>query len=374
MPGLFNGHTHSGMALFRGLDKDLPLLRWLEEIIFPNERKWVSPDFVYSSALLACAEMARSGTTAFVDMYYHPESTIKAAREVGLKITAGFAITEGSWGESRLDLLEKDLDIFLEKNGSDENIIPALAPHAIYSISASTWKFLVKYAKKNKIPLLFHLAENPEEEGFSQKKYGKSVVEALQDFGVWECKTIAAHGICLNEKDIALLSKCDITITHCPDSNMKLGNEICPVWELRQAGISMALGTDGVLSNNNLDLLQEVDFAAKLQTYKKGIGKVSAQEWTRILTQGGASSLGFRDTGTLEVGKSADIIAVDISKPHALPFRDPYSHLIYSACGQDVKHVLVNGKVLLKDFKFQSIDELSLQQEVERWATKMLNS
>ncbi len=373
LPGLVNGHTHSGMSLLRGLADDLPLEPWLRQVIFPAERKWGSPEFVYWGTLLACAEMIRSGTTAFNDMYYFEEEAARAASEAGLRMVAGQSLTE----ESDIDKTGSDItasfDKFRKKISDYPLVTPALAPHAVYSVSEKSWKAVLAYSRANQVRIHTHVSETTTEVETCQKQYGKSPVQFYESIGLWELPVTAAHTVCLDPRDIEILGKHRVGVVHNPESNMKLGTLAAPVVELRRAGARVALGTDGCASNNNLDLLEEADFAAKLQSFKYGAGALKTAEVFAMLTSEGAVAAGFgENTGRLEVGCAADVIAVEVSAPHAVPLYNPYSHIVYSASGRDVRHSIVNGQVLLENRNLMTLDEQEIVREAASWARRII--
>jgi 5-methylthioadenosine/S-adenosylhomocysteine deaminase len=374
-PGFVNGHTHTGMTLLRGIADDLPLQRWLTEVIFPLEKRWGKPDFVYLGTLLACAEMIRSGTTFFNDMYYFEEFAAKAVDESGMRAICGQTIIDISGVEKASDIVEK-FDAFLEAVSGYSRVIPAIAPHSIYGVSDKVWPEVISFASRHKIPIHIHLAEEQGEVDDCLKRYKKTPTEMFDRYGLWDYQpVIAAHAVVLTENDIQILGKHKVGIAHNPESNLKLGTKIAPVVELRKAGANVCLGTDSVASNNNLDLLQEADTAAKLQIFRKGIGELTAYDAVRMLTIEGAAAFGLADkTGSLEVGKWADVIAVSVEAPHAQPLYNPYSHLVYSAGGADVKHSVVGGKVLMENRILKTLDLDSILKEAKRWGKKIFDS
>ncbi len=372
MPGLVNAHTHVGMTLLRGYGDDLPLERWLRERIFPAEQKWVSPEFVYWGTLLGCAEMIRAGITSFNDMYYYEDQSARASAEAGMRMVAGQTLTEESDVDNTGADLTRSFDRFREAVAEYPLVVPALAPHAIYSVSAESWKRVIAYAGKHGLRINTHLSEVKSEVDNCLKQYGKTPVQALGEMGLWEQKVNVAHAIWLNPEDIATLGKHRVGVTYNPESNMKLGTAVAPMAELRAAGAVVGLGTDGAASNNNMDLLVEADFAAKLQSFKYGPGKVPAQDVIAMLTREGACSIGLEGVGTLEVDAAADVIAVDVSGPHAIPMYDPYSHLVYSASGRDVRHTVANGQVLMENKNLMTLDEQEILREAVSWGRRIM--
>ncbi len=374
-PGFVNAHTHTGMTLFRGIADELPLRQWLETKIFPLEAKWGKPDLVYFATLLACAEMIKSGTTCFNDMYYCEEDAARAVHEAGLRANCGQAVTEiGGLDELNKNPLDK-FDEYLKVISNYPLVRPALAPHSIYGVSDKMWQKLVEYSRSRNILIHVHVAETQSEEDHYQKKLGISPTEYFERIGLWENEVVAAHCTCVTEKGIEILGKYKVGIAYNPESNLKLGTKICPVVDLRKMGARLAFGTDGVASNNNLDILQEASTGAKLQSYRYGVGAFTAEEAFRLLTSEGAHAVGWgKVVGSLEVGKEADVVAVDVKKPHAAPLYQPYSHLIYSASGADVKHVVVRGRLLLKDYRLQTLDEEQILRDARLWGEKLAKS
>lgn len=371
MPGIVNGHTHTGMTLLRGIGDDLPLNTWLREKIFPLERKWGNEKFVYLGTLLAALEMIKSGTTLFNDMYYFEEQAARAVDESGMRALCGQTIVDISGVEETSAIVDK-----FEKYRADVSryklVVPVVAPHSIYGVSEKSWPALIEFARKYGMPMHVHLSEMQDEQDDTLKKCGKSPTELFEDYGLWEGVAIAAHAVCVNEKDIQILGRHKVGISHNIESNLKLGTKICPVAELRDAGARVVLGTDGTSSNNNLDLLQEADTAAKLQVMRYGVGRIKAKDVCRMLTIEGAGALGMdKTTGSLEVGKSGDVITVSLAGPHAVPLYDPFSHLVYSASGADVRHTVVQGKILMRDRKVLSLDEEKIILDARRWGKKI---
>jgi 5-methylthioadenosine/S-adenosylhomocysteine deaminase len=372
MPGLVNGHSHTGMSLLRGIADDLPLEVWLRTMIFPMEQKWGSPQFVYWGTMLAAAEMIRCGTTTFNDMYYFEDEAARAAHEVGLRMVAGQSLTE----ESDIDKTGADLtasfDRFRQKVADYPLVTPALAPHAIYSVSEKSWKQIVAYAAKHQVRIHTHLSETVTEVEVAKKQYGKTPTQFFEDIGLWEQKVTAAHAVVLSPEDIAILGRRGVGVIHNPESNMKLGTLAAPMVELRRAGANAGIGTDSTASNNNLDLLLEADFAAKLQSFKYGAGALKSEEVVRMLTSEGARALGLDNVGSLQVGYQADMIAVEVSGPHAVPLYNPYSHLVYGASGRDVRHTVVNGQVLMENRNLMTLDEQEIVREAASWARRII--
>lgn len=371
LPGLVNGHTHLGMGLLKGVAEDLPLEKWLNDKIFPLERKWGSAEFVYTGALLSCLEMIRSGTTLFNDMYYFEEEAARAAHEAGLRGVLGQTFVEIS-GVGDPEAWKPVTETFLDAVSRYPLVVPGVAPHSVYGVSRAFWESLLAYAREKDLIVHFHLSETATEVRECLAAHGMTPPRFCEELGVWSQKSIAAHATCLTIEDIDLLGEREAHLVHNPESNLKLGTQISPVAALRSAGAVVALGTDSVASNNDLDLLQEASTAAKLQTYRKGIGSLKVRDVARMLTIEGARAL-YLDgiTGSLEPGKRADFICLDVTRPHAVPLYEPYVHLAYSARGADVRHSVVNGKVLLRDGVVQSVDEKAILAEAAKWRDRI---
>lgn len=371
MPGLVNGHTHVGMTLLRGIADDLPLYEWLHHHIFPIEREMGKKNFVAMGTQLACLEMIRSGTTTFNDMYYFEEAAAEATNQMGLRAVCGQTHIEISGVEKPSEVFGK-FDAFFKKLEKFPRIVGAVAPHSIYGLSEKLWKEMVSYADKNELIIHTHLAETKKECEEVMKSHGVSPVEWFESIGLWDQKVTCAHAVELSKKDISILGKNKVGIVYNPESNLKLGNGICPVVDLREKGARVGLGTDSTASNNNLDMLQEVDMGTKLQTLKYGVGKLTAKESVKMLTIEGAKAIHMDHLiGSLEVGKAADLIAVDITRPHSIPFYDPYSHLVYSASGSDILHTVVAGNILMKNRKLTVCDENEILQKAKSWGKKI---
>jgi len=371
MPGLINGHTHAGMTLLRGIADDLPLYDWLRKHIFPLERKLGSQEFVSLGTKLACLEMIRSGTTLFNDMYYFEEATAKTANEMGIRAICGQTYVGISGVEITSELFQK-FDSFFAEIQNYPLIIGAIAPHSIYGLPEKLWKEMISYAERNNLLVHTHLCEAKEEFEKIKLERGVTPVEWFESIGLWERKTVCAHSVELSASDISFLGKRKVGIVYNPESNLKLGNGICPVVELRAAGAPVSFGTDSTASNNNLDLFREADFGTKIQAFKYGVGKLPALESVKMLTIEGAKAL-YMDhlVGSLETGKSADLIILDVRSPHAVPIYDWYSYLVYSASQSDVRDTMVAGQLLMKNRQMLRCDEKGILDEAQRWGIRI---
>ncbi len=379
MPGLINTHTHASMTLFRGLADDMPLMDWLNDHIFPAESK-LTEDMVYKGAMLACAEMILSGTTCFCDMYLFEDKVAEAAFDSGMRAVTGevlYDFPSPCYGDLTNGF--NYVSNMMEKWKNNSRITIAVEPHSTYLCAPELLKKAAATARKNKNPIVIHLAETEDETALIKEKYGTTPVKFLADLGILGPDLIACHCIHISEEDIQLLKKFDVKIVHCPESNMKLGSGIAPVPELIKRGICVSLGTDGCASNNDLDLFLEMDTTAKLhKVFTMNPEAINAGTALKMATINGALTLGLdKITGSLEVGKRADIIVVDTSKPHMIPMYNPYSHLVYSANGSDVSATIIDGNLVMKDRKILKMNLWKIMddvKEISKIIKKMDNS
>jgi len=351
LPGLINGHTHAAMTLFRGLADDLPLMEWLNNYVFPVEGK-MDADFVRVGSLLACAEMIMSGTTTFCDMYLFEEEVAKAAKESGMRCVVGEVLYD--FPSPNYGLLEKGFaytEALIERWKGDPLVSIAVEPHSLFTCGLDLLKRANDIALSNGVPLIMHVSETKIEVEEIQNRCGKPPVKLLRDLGLLGPHFIADHCVYVDQSEVELLAEHNVSVVHNPESNMKLASGIAPVPEMMAQGVNVALGTDGCASNNNLDIFAEMDTAAKLHKVNKLDPTVmDAQTLLRMATADGARALGLEHRiGSLEVGKRADLIVIDTKKPHLIPLYNPYSHLVYAACGHDVKHSIIDGNVVMEN-------------------------
>jgi 5-methylthioadenosine/S-adenosylhomocysteine deaminase len=370
MPGLVNSHTHAAMTLFRGLADDLPLMTWLQEHIFPAEAKLTS-EMVYRGTLLACAEMILSGTTTFCDMYLFEDAVAQAAKEAGIRAVVGevlYDFPSPNYGPIEEGL--KYTESLIEKWHGDPLITIAVEPHSPYLCSPGLLRDAKAIADRNGVPIIIHLSESKDEVKQVQKKYGSTPVEHLAKIGFLSSRLVAVHCVVLTESDMVHLKEFDVKVAHDPESTMKLASGVTPVPELMEHGITVGIGTDGCASNNNLDLLQEMDTVAKVHKVRTLDPTVmDAQTVVRMATIDGARVLGLQDQiGSLEPGKRADVIVVDIRRPHLIPMYNVYSHLVYAVSGHDVVTAVINGQVLMEDRRLTALDVDTVMEEVNRLA------
>jgi 5-methylthioadenosine/S-adenosylhomocysteine deaminase len=356
IPGLVNAHTHAAMSLLRGLADDLPLMRWLQEHIWPAEVKHASPDFVRDGTLLACAEMLRGGITCFNDMYFFPGSALEAALACGMRSAHGIIVIDipSAYASDADDYLQKGLAV--RDRYLDEPLVSfTLAPHSPYTVSNDSFKKIATLAAELDLPVHIHLHETAEEIERSLAEHGVRPIERLGRLGLLGPNLIAVHAVHVNRQETELLARHGCSVAHCPSSNLKLASGFAPVAAYLEKQINVALGTDGAASNNRLDLFQEMRTAALLAKAVAGDAQaLPAHAALRAATLGGAQALGLAGTtGSLRAGKAADLVAVDLSAPELTPCYDPVSHLVYAAGREHVSHVWVAGEILLRDGIFQ---------------------
>jgi 5-methylthioadenosine/S-adenosylhomocysteine deaminase len=375
MPGLINTHTHAPMSLMRGIADDLTLQDWLTQHIFPTEAKAVSPEFVRWGTLLACAEMALSGTTLFTDMYYFEEVIAAATKTCGIRGVLGqtvikFPVADARTPEAALQRAE----VFIKQYKDDPLITPAVAPHAVYTNADETLRQSRALANKYGVPMLIHLSETKKENDDLAADRKKTPTQLLDELGAFTGRTIAAHGVWLTPEDISLLAKRGVGVAHCPSSNMKLASGVAPVLELLQQGVAVGLGPDGPAgSNNDFDLLEEANLAANLQKVtRRDPRALPAKTTVEMLTINGARVVGLdKEIGSLEVGKRADVIAISLQSARAIPMFDVYSHLVYALKGSDVTDVMVEGKWIVRNRKLLTIDLAEVARQVEIWRKRL---
>jgi 5-methylthioadenosine/S-adenosylhomocysteine deaminase len=374
MPGLVNTHTHAPMVLYRGLADDLALMEWLQKYIFPAEARTVTPEFVRAGTRLAALEMIQSGTTAYADMYYFEEEIANATKAAGLRGVLGQTIIEFPVADAKTPAegLAR-ADAFIEAWAGDELIVPAIAPHAMYTLDTATLKAARRIADRHRAPVLIHLAETRDEVAIARQRYKMTPVRYLDSIGFFGPRTIAAHGVHLTPADIRTLAARGVAVSHNPESNMKLASGTAPVVALRRGGVTVALGTDGAASNNDLDMFEAMRQAALLHKHATGDPRViPARTALEMATIDGARTLGLdREIGSLEPGKRADLLIVSTGAARQTPMYDPLSHLVYVTRGDDVRTVLVNGRVLMQDRRVVTLNERRVKREAAAWAGKV---
>ena len=374
LPGLINTHSHAPMVMYRGLADDLALMDWLQKYIFPAEAKTVSPELVRVGTRLAAVEMIESGTTAFVDMYYFEEEIAKATVEAGLRGVLGETIIQFPVADAKtpLEALAR-AERFIKEFKDNGLVVPAVAPHALYTNNQETLVASAALARKYSVPIVIHFAETEDEVKIAREQYHMTPTAYLDSIGVLGSTTIGAHGVWVNDADIAILKRTGTGVAHNPESNMKLASGAAPVTKYLAAGVKLGLGTDGAASNNDLDMfeaMRQASFLAKLST--RDPTAVKAQDALDLATLGGARVLGMEKTiGSLEAGKRADLITVSTRAARQTPMYDPVSHLVYVTRGDDVQNTVVNGKVLMRARRLLTLDRDAVIADANRLAARV---
>jgi len=360
MPGLINTHTHIPMVLFRGIADDLVLMDWLNKYIFPAEKNNVDEEFVRWGTRLGLLEMLRGGTTTYVDMYYFEDAIADETSRAGMRAVLGETVIDFPAPDNKTwDEALAYTDRFVQKWRGHPLITPAVAPHAPYTVSTEHLKAAHEMARKRDVPLVIHVAEDMAEVRTIQERYKSSSVAYLESIGFLGGRVIAAHMVWPTEQDIKTLAARSVGVAHCPQSNMKLAAGAAPVPQMLKAGVAVGLGTDGAASNNDLDLWEEIDTAAKLHKFvSKDPTTLNAREALEMATIRGAKAIHMEEEiGSLEVGKRADLIVIGMSAPHLAPLYNVYSHLVYATKASDIETVIINGRVVVENGRVLTIDE-----------------
>lgn len=374
MPGLVNAHGHSAMSLLRGYADDLELHDWLENHIWPAESRWVSEDFVRDGTRHAIAEMIRSGTTCFSDTYFFPEVAVEVAVSAGMRMRAAFPVFEfpSAWGRNADEYIHKGLALRDDYKGH-ELIDIAFGPHAPYTVENKTFERIAMLSEELDARIHLHLHESAQEVEDSLKLRGVRPIERMETLGILGPRTEAVHMTQLTDPDIELVARYNSAVIHCPKSNMKLASGICPVQQLRETGIQMALGTDGAASNNRLDMFSELNAASLLaKVSSRNPTALNAFDSLKMATLDGAKVLGMEDkTGSLEVGKQADMISVTLNSICSQPLYQVASQLVYASSASQVTNNWVSGRQLLENGKLTTIHEQELLAKSLQWANQI---
>lgn len=376
LPGLINTHTHAAMNILRGYADDLPLMTWLHDYIWPAEQKWVSNEFVHDGSLLACAEMIRGGTTCFADMYFFPASTARAAEIAGIRAVIGLIIIDfpSAYAQDAKEYLHKGLQLH-DQLRNHPLLSTMFAPHAPYTVSDEPLQEIATLAEELDIPVHMHLHETAHEIEESIKNRGKRPLARLEELGLVTPRLVSAHMTQLTDEDIQIYSAAGAHVVHCPESNLKLASGFCPLQKLHDANINIALGTDGVASNNDLDMFGEMRTAALLA---KGVAQDAqagkAENILRMATINAAKALGLENQiGSIEKGKSADLIAVNLEELETLPLYNPVSQLVYATSRHQVSDVWVAGRHLMKERELTTMDIKDLLKNAHAWQQKLIS-
>lgn len=352
IPGLINAHTHSPMTLLRGLADDLPLMTWLHDHIWPAEGRWVDTEFVADGTRLALLEMLRGGVTCFNDMYFYPEVTAQVAADAGMRVLAGMIVVDfpTRYAASADEYLRRGLALH-DRYRAHPLVRPAFAPHSTYAVAEAPLRRVRTLADELEVQVHIHLHETADEVQQAVRAHGERPLARLDRVGLLGPQLVAIHMTQLEDAEIERLAEAGAHVVHCPESNLKLASGFCPVARLLDAGVNVALGTDGAASNNDLNLLAEMRTAALLA---KGVAgspsAVPAEKAVRMATLNGAKALGIdAETGSLEPGKAADVVALDLGDPHTQPLYHACSQMVYAASSHQVTQVWINGRQVVRD-------------------------
>ncbi len=376
IPGFVNSHCHAAMNLLRGLSDDLPLKQWLEDAIWPVEAQFVDDDFVFQGTQHAIAEMLRSGTTCFQDMYFMPDQAAKAVQESGIRASIGLVIVEfeTSWAQNAQECINKGLDVYDQfKHSHSVNF--NLAPHAPYTVSKETLEHIGTLSNELSLPVQIHAHETAFEVDSFQQAHGIRPLTRLKEIGLINPLLNAVHMTQLNEGEIEWLAEAGSHVIHCPQSNMKLASGICPTKQLMDANVNLAIGTDGAASNNDLDMIEELRSASLLSKLDYlDPTSMSAYQSLYSATMGGAKALGLQeDIGSLEAGKKADFITIDLNRLETLPVYNPISQIVYASSRDQVTNAWVNGKQLMKNRQLETLNPELIVHHVQKWRNAILN-
>lgn len=377
MPGLVNIHTHSAMALMRGLADDLPLMRWLEEHIWPTEQRWVGAEFVRVGTDLAMAEMLLGGTTCFNDNYFFPDVTAAAANRVGMRAVIGIPIISvpTAWAQTEDEYFRRGLEMH-QQLLEMPLVSSSFAPHAPYTVTDKAFHRIRSLAEEMDIPVHLHLLEAAGEIQGSLDQYGLSPLDRMDSLGLLSDRLLAVHMTQLDDADIARVARAGAHVLHCPASNLKLASGICRVADLDAAGVNVAIGTDGAASNNTLDMFAETRLAALLAKGASGDPEaVPAERALSMATINGARALGQEDRiGSIEVGKRADLTAVDLSAMDTTPVHHVISHLVYAASRHQVSDVWIDGRRVVEQGALTTLDQERTAGEAAQWGRRLLET
>ena len=377
MPGLINSHTHASMSLLRGIADDLPLMDWLNNHIWPAESQWVNPQFIADGFHLTAAEMIRSGTTCLNDMYYYPDVVAREAQKLGIRCAVGLIVLDfpSAWAKDADEYLHKALAVHDEVKELSL-VSTCFAPHAPYTVSDKPLEKIAMYSNELDVPVHMHVHETTFEVVEAENSSGSRPLDRLDQLNLLNPNLIAVHMTELTPFELDRLAETRVNVSHCPQSNLKLASGMCPVNQLQDKGINVCLGTDGAASNNNHDMFAEMKYSALLA---KGISSnasaCNARQVIQMATINGARALGLADSiGSVEVGKQADLIAVNLSQLNTQPVYDPAAQLVYAANSQQVSHVWIAGECQLRDYRLCNLDQNAIIERAQSWAQKVSKS
>ena len=374
IPGLINCHTHAAMSLLRGFADDLPLKTWLEDHIWPAETRAIDRRFVHDGTILATAEMLRSGTTCFNDMYFFPDEAAAAATETGIRAVVGMIVVDfaSAWADKPHDYLRKGQQVH-DQYRHHPTVTTAFAPHAHYTVDDTSLDRIAVLAEELDVQIHMHVHETQREVDDYVASTGLRPLARLAELGLLSHRLQAVHMTALSDAEISTIAQQGVSVVHCPESNLKLASGACPLAALVKAGVNVALGTDGAASNNDLDMLGEIRSAALLAKYRADdAAAIAAEEILRIATLGGAIALGREDDlGTLAVGKLADIVAFDLGGFAAAPVYDPISQIVYAGHRDQVTDVWVGGRQVVADRQLCNVDERRVKRIADHWGGRI---
>lgn len=376
IPGLVNAHTHAAMTLLRGVADDLPLMQWLQEHIWPLEQKWIGESFVRDGAQLAMAEMIRGGITCFNDMYFFPEVVAREAVRAGMRAAVGMIVVDfpTAWAANAEEYLSKGLNL-RDEYRHEPLIATVFAPHAPYTVGDEALARIRTLSEELDVPVHIHLHETAGEIQQSRQQYGMRPFKRLDQLGLVGPQLLGVHMTQLEDAEIARLAETGASVVHCPESNLKLASGFCPSAKLLAAGVNVALGTDGAASNNDLDMLGETRTAALLaKAVANDASALPAHQALRMATLNGAAALGLAaETGSLAIGKSADVVAIGLEHIESLPIYHPISDLVYAAGRQQVTDVWVGGRQLLKKRELLTLNAQEIREKTLIWRDKLIH-
>lgn len=374
MPGLINLHCHAAMALLRGYADDKPLMAWLQQYIWPTEQQFISPEFVRDGSDLAIAELLKGGTTTLVDNYFFPEVTAEQCDNAGLRALLNFPIMEmeTAWARDAETCINRGLQL-RDRYRDHDRIDIGFGPHSTYSVSESVLAKVAMLAEELEAPVHIHLQETKEEVLSSVERCGLRPIDLLQKLGLLSPRTHCVHMNAVGEQDIETLATHGAHVVHCPRSNLKLASGISPIQKMLDCGVNVALGTDGAASNNRLSMWAETQTASLIGKIQHGDPRaVNAWSVLEMATLGGARALGQTDRlGSIETGKLADLIAVDISEAHQLPLNDIASNLVYASAGSEVRWSWIGGRLIMCDGELQTLDYTDVTQRAMQWTPQL---
>ena len=374
MPGLVNAHGHAAMVLLRGLAEDMPLDAWLRERIWPIEAQWMSPDFVADGIALALLEMVKSGTTCFSDMYFFPEVSARAAQEAGMRAQIAFPLIQfpNAWSSNAAEGFHKGLALH-DEHRDDPLLRIAFGPHSAYALGKADLLKALTYAEEIDAPIHMHLHETAAEVDAARRELGVSHIHYLAELGLLVPRLQAVHLTHVDDDELELLAESGVRAVHCPQSNLKLGSGTFDIGRFKRRGVTVGLGTDGAAANNTLDLFTELRVAALLaKTISGDPTALGAFDALELATLGSARALGLdASIGSIEIGKAADLISVDLTYSAALPLHRPEATLLYGASGSHVRHAWIAGQRVLQEGRSTTLDEAAIHARATRWSTRL---